>query len=78
MGENVYNKSFGRTALIEACERGLKSVVEALIAAHADLNMRDTRGRTALISACVWGHDEIAKGKLFVFVECDYFVSSLV
>ena len=39
------------TALMVACDGGSKDVVQVLIAAGADVHMRDTEGETALMMA---------------------------
>lgn len=46
----------GMTPLMKACREGLSEMVEALIAAGADLDARNADGNTALWLACVGGH----------------------
>jgi ankyrin repeat protein len=55
------------TALMEASERGYTEIVEALLAAGADVNMKDKHGYTALIYASLGGHTEIVK--LFLAID---------
>ena len=44
-----------------AAYHGLHKTVQAMIAAGADVNLRDSSGRTALFDACLQGHRSVAK-----------------
>ena len=52
---------FGRTALMEAAERGNRDVVKYLHQAGADLNTRYMDGRTAVMMAAAAGHGYVVK-----------------
>lgn len=51
----------GRTALILACQRGLKDVVPILLNAGADLELRDSHQWTAIFHAIDCNHIEIVE-----------------
>lgn len=48
-----------RTALMLACVRGHRDVVELLLSAGADARLDDNLGRCALLEACYHGHDTL-------------------
>ena len=51
----------GKTALILAAGKGHVNIVELLLAAEANVNLKDDNGDTALILAAIKGHEEIVK-----------------
>ena len=64
-GANINAKDAnGRTALIEAADKGDLNRVNSLIAAGADVNARESDGGNALISACAGGHHEVVQALL--------------
>lgn len=50
----------GDTLLIRAARMGDVALVKVLLAAHANVHIKDARGETALSEAVAAGHDEIA------------------
>ena len=50
----------GDTLLIRAARMGDVALVKVLLAAHANVHIKDARGETALSEALAAGHDEIA------------------
>ena len=57
--DNIEQGTLGRTAVMEACIGGHMETVLALIAAGADVNLKDKNGDTALIHAAAYGHTQI-------------------
>lgn len=51
----------GNTALIEAARFGHDDVVQALLIAKADPNIKNRAGKTALMLASEGGHDEVIR-----------------
>ena len=51
----------GNTALIEAARLGHDEVVQALLAAKADVRIKNAAGQTALMLAIEGGHDETVR-----------------
>lgn len=52
----------GRTALIRASHEGHAEVVQASIAARADVNAKESHGATALFMASQEGHADVVAG----------------
>jgi len=51
----------GWTALISASAAGHREVVQALLAAQAEVNAKENHGATALEFASAQGHPEVAE-----------------
>jgi hypothetical protein len=57
---DVRDHQGGDTPLIRAARMGDTDLVKVLLAAHADVHIKDARGETALSEAIAGGHDRIA------------------
>ena len=55
------NMSLGFTALMWACNKGLKEIVELLLSRNANVNTKDINGWTPLSWACFEGYKEIVE-----------------
>ncbi|XP_033125973.1 KN motif and ankyrin repeat domain-containing protein 1-like [Anneissia japonica] len=67
---NVKASQAGQTALMLAVSHGRREMVELLLEANADLNLKDEDGSTALMCASEHGHLDIVK-MLLAEAECD-------
>lgn len=76
-GADIHAKTiFGKTALHTAAANGKKDVVEALIAANADVNIKESfGGHTALHEALVSGNNEIAEALIEAGADTDTLTS---
>lgn len=57
----IFSHQAGQTALMLAVSHGCIDMVEALLAAGAEVNIQDDEGSTALMCAGEHGHSDIVK-----------------